>query len=282
MCGGVLIALVVVGLGANQIVTGLAFTILAGAATSYIYQHSFSIGQNPPPHRAHRHAAADRAHARRARCGDRPDARHGRRPRRVGGRRVAGGRRRPRLRRPSHPLPGDDRRLVARRARRRGAGLRAARAVHPERHRRARLGGPGARRVRRVAAAAVRARSAAVRAVRRRAAAPPGHQHGHPLRGVPRPPVRRDARRPGAARPQQPHARRPSACRSTAASRDGGRRVPRGDGRGRRRHADAGARPSSAPRRRRRRPSTRPAPSRGRSPRLARRRPPSSPRRAPS
>ena len=35
---GVLIAGVVVGLGANQIVTGLAFTILAGAATSFIYQ----------------------------------------------------------------------------------------------------------------------------------------------------------------------------------------------------------------------------------------------------
>ena len=46
---GVVIALVVVGLGANQIVSGLAFTILAGAATSFIYQHSFSIGQNPPP-----------------------------------------------------------------------------------------------------------------------------------------------------------------------------------------------------------------------------------------
>ncbi|MCU1501071.1 MAG: transporter permease [Ilumatobacteraceae bacterium] len=46
---GLLIALVVIGLGANQIVSGLAFTILAGAATSYIYQHSFSIGQNPPP-----------------------------------------------------------------------------------------------------------------------------------------------------------------------------------------------------------------------------------------
>jgi simple sugar transport system permease protein len=46
---GVVIALVVIGLGANQIVSGLAFTILAGAATSYIYQHSFSIGQNPPP-----------------------------------------------------------------------------------------------------------------------------------------------------------------------------------------------------------------------------------------
>jgi simple sugar transport system permease protein len=46
---GVLIAFVVIGLRANQIVSGLAFTILAGAATSYIYQHSFSIGQNPPP-----------------------------------------------------------------------------------------------------------------------------------------------------------------------------------------------------------------------------------------
>lgn len=47
LCGAV-IAGVVVGLGANQIVTGLAFTILAGSATTYIYQHSFSIGQNPP------------------------------------------------------------------------------------------------------------------------------------------------------------------------------------------------------------------------------------------
>jgi simple sugar transport system permease protein len=46
---GIAIAAVVVGLGANQIVSGLAFTILAGAATSFIYQHSFSIGQNPPP-----------------------------------------------------------------------------------------------------------------------------------------------------------------------------------------------------------------------------------------
>ena len=45
---GVVIALIVIGLGANQIVSGLAFTILAGAATSFIYQHSFSIGQNPP------------------------------------------------------------------------------------------------------------------------------------------------------------------------------------------------------------------------------------------
>lgn len=47
VCGG-LLSLVLVGLGANQIVAGLAFTILAGAATSFIYQHSFSIGQNPP------------------------------------------------------------------------------------------------------------------------------------------------------------------------------------------------------------------------------------------
>lgn len=45
---GVAIALVVVGLGANQIVTGLAFTLLAGAATSYLFQGSFGIGENPP------------------------------------------------------------------------------------------------------------------------------------------------------------------------------------------------------------------------------------------
>lgn len=45
---GVLIALAVVGLGTNQIVTGLAFTLLASAATSYIFQHSFGIGENPP------------------------------------------------------------------------------------------------------------------------------------------------------------------------------------------------------------------------------------------
>jgi ABC-type uncharacterized transport system permease subunit len=47
VCGAVL-AVVLVGLGANQIVTGLAFTILAVSATSYIYQRTFSIGQNPP------------------------------------------------------------------------------------------------------------------------------------------------------------------------------------------------------------------------------------------
>lgn len=47
LCGA-LIAALVVGLGANQIVTGLAFTILAGSATTYLYQQSFSIGQNPP------------------------------------------------------------------------------------------------------------------------------------------------------------------------------------------------------------------------------------------
>ena len=45
---GVVVALLVVGLGANQIVTGLAFTLLAGAATSFIFQRSFGIGQNPP------------------------------------------------------------------------------------------------------------------------------------------------------------------------------------------------------------------------------------------
>jgi simple sugar transport system permease protein len=47
VCGAVLSG-VLVGLGANQIVTGLAFTILALSATSYLYQRSFAIGQNPP------------------------------------------------------------------------------------------------------------------------------------------------------------------------------------------------------------------------------------------
>jgi len=46
--GGLVLAGILVGLGANQIVTGLAFTILAGSATSFIYQQSFSFGQNPP------------------------------------------------------------------------------------------------------------------------------------------------------------------------------------------------------------------------------------------
>ena len=47
VCGTV-IAGVVVGLGANQIVTGLAFTLMAAAATSFIFQRSYGIGQNPP------------------------------------------------------------------------------------------------------------------------------------------------------------------------------------------------------------------------------------------
>ena len=45
---GVAIAVLVVGLGANQIVTGLAFTLLAGAATSFIFQRSYGVGENPP------------------------------------------------------------------------------------------------------------------------------------------------------------------------------------------------------------------------------------------
>jgi ABC-type uncharacterized transport system permease subunit len=45
---GLVLAAIYVGLGANQIVTGLAFTVLAGSATSYIYQRSFSFGENPP------------------------------------------------------------------------------------------------------------------------------------------------------------------------------------------------------------------------------------------
>lgn len=47
LCGA-LIAGAVVYLAANQIVAGLAFTLLASSATTYIYEHSFDLGQNPP------------------------------------------------------------------------------------------------------------------------------------------------------------------------------------------------------------------------------------------
>jgi general nucleoside transport system permease protein len=46
-CGAVL-ALFVVTLRANQIVTGLAFTLLAASATSYVYQKAYAIGSIPP------------------------------------------------------------------------------------------------------------------------------------------------------------------------------------------------------------------------------------------
>jgi simple sugar transport system permease protein len=46
-CGAV-IALLVVVIRANQVVTGLAFTLLAVSATTYLYQQSFALGQQPP------------------------------------------------------------------------------------------------------------------------------------------------------------------------------------------------------------------------------------------
>jgi ABC-type uncharacterized transport system permease subunit len=45
---GALIALLVVTVRANQVVTGLAFTLLAASATTYIYQQSYDLGQQPP------------------------------------------------------------------------------------------------------------------------------------------------------------------------------------------------------------------------------------------
>lgn len=45
---GALLALLVVSIRANQIVTGIAFTLLAGSATTYLYQRSYAIGQSPP------------------------------------------------------------------------------------------------------------------------------------------------------------------------------------------------------------------------------------------
>jgi ABC-type uncharacterized transport system permease subunit len=41
-------ALVVVTVRANQIVSGLAFTLLASSATTYLFQRSYAIGQLPP------------------------------------------------------------------------------------------------------------------------------------------------------------------------------------------------------------------------------------------
>jgi simple sugar transport system permease protein len=45
---GALIAFLVVVVRANQVVTGLAFTLLAVSATTYLYQQSYAIGQQPP------------------------------------------------------------------------------------------------------------------------------------------------------------------------------------------------------------------------------------------
>lgn len=47
LCGA-LMALLVVTIRANQIVTGLAFTLLAAAATTYVFQRSYAIGTLPP------------------------------------------------------------------------------------------------------------------------------------------------------------------------------------------------------------------------------------------
>lgn len=47
VCGTVLAACVV-GLRSNQIVTGLAFTLLAAAGTTFVFQHSYDLGAQPP------------------------------------------------------------------------------------------------------------------------------------------------------------------------------------------------------------------------------------------
>ena len=234
--GGLVLAGILVGLGANQIVTGLAFTILAGSATSFIYQQSFSFGQNPP--------RIDRIGMpplialtivvligviivlRRTLAGLVISA--------VGETPVAADALGYDVQKTRYLV--DDRRLVARCARRRGAGVRAARIVHPERHGRARLGGVGARGVRRLAAAAVRARCVPVRPVRCDAAPSAGHEHGHPVRSVPGPAVCRYARGLGGSRDGTVARRRRWASPSTVAWHD---RVP---GRRRLGHADADAR----------------------------------------
>jgi general nucleoside transport system permease protein len=46
-CGAVL-ALLMVVVRADQIVTGLAFTLFAGSATTYLFELSYAIGQAPP------------------------------------------------------------------------------------------------------------------------------------------------------------------------------------------------------------------------------------------
>lgn len=45
---GVVLAVVMVDVRANQIVTGLAFTLLAVAGTSFVFEQSFAIGDTPP------------------------------------------------------------------------------------------------------------------------------------------------------------------------------------------------------------------------------------------
>lgn len=45
---GVVLAACVIGMRANQIVTGLAFTLLASAATTFAFQQRYDIGANPP------------------------------------------------------------------------------------------------------------------------------------------------------------------------------------------------------------------------------------------
>lgn len=45
---GVIIAALVVGVRANQVVTGIAFTLLASSATTYIFQLNYSIGRAAP------------------------------------------------------------------------------------------------------------------------------------------------------------------------------------------------------------------------------------------
>lgn len=48
-CGfGALLALAVVTIRANQVVTGIAFTLLASSGTTYLFQLKYSIGQKPP------------------------------------------------------------------------------------------------------------------------------------------------------------------------------------------------------------------------------------------
>jgi len=45
---GALLAVLMVAVRANQIVTGLAFTLLASSATTYVYERSYTLGQSPP------------------------------------------------------------------------------------------------------------------------------------------------------------------------------------------------------------------------------------------
>jgi general nucleoside transport system permease protein len=45
---GALLALLMVVVRANQIVTGLAFTLLAASATTYLYESSYGLGESPP------------------------------------------------------------------------------------------------------------------------------------------------------------------------------------------------------------------------------------------